>query len=186
MRYVIGNGSTGLLRIKISSALNSSVGWILQRNALTFRYYNLRTQSQSATKEHIELELKKNETVALEFGVNDMVRYPEFPSNKYDIWNEHDFIFQFRKSYLNPQPAKIEAFQPGPGHFENVEALINRLNSMQDFSNHAVLSFSNGVAQLVTKPSSYKKEIDFGGLEHQLGFKDRVFLQIKKWRNTYI
>ena len=178
VRYVIGNGSTGLLRIKISSALNSSVGWILQRNALTFRYYNLRTQSQSATKEHIELELKKNETVALEFRVNDMARYPEFPSNKYDIWNEYDFIFQFRKSYLNPQPPKIEAFQPGPGHFENVDTLINRLNSLQDFSNHAVLSFSNGVVQLVTKPSSYKKEIDFGGLEHQLGFMDRV-LHIK-------
>ena len=59
MRYVIGNGSTGLLRIKISSALNSNVGWILQRNALTFHYYNLCTQLQSATKEHIELELKK-------------------------------------------------------------------------------------------------------------------------------
>ena len=59
VRYVIGNGSTGLLRIKISSALNLSVGWILQRNALTFCYYNLCTQSQSATKEHVELELKK-------------------------------------------------------------------------------------------------------------------------------
>ena len=59
-----------------------------------------------------------------------MVCYPEFPSNKYDMWNEHDFIFQFHKFYLNPQPANIEAFQPGPGHFENVEALINRLNSM--------------------------------------------------------
>ena len=50
---------------------------------------------------------------------------------------------------------------------------------MQDFSNHAVLSFStNVVVQLVTKPSSYKKEIDFGSLEHQLGFMDRV-LHIK-------
>ena len=49
---------------------------------------------------------------------------------------------------------------------------------MQDFSKHAVLSFSNGIVQLVTKPSSYKKKIDFGGLECQLGFKDRV-LQIK-------
>ena len=34
------------------------------------------------------------------------------------------------------------------------------------------------VVQLATKPSFYKKEIDFGGLVHQLGFKDRV-LQIK-------
>ena len=85
--------------------------------------------------------------------------YLEFPSNKYDIWNEYDYIFKFRKSYLNPQPPKIEAFQPGPGHFENIEALINRLNSMRDFSNHAVLSFSNGVVQLVTKPSFYKKAI---------------------------
>ena len=59
MRYVVGNSFTGLLRIKISSALNSNVGWILQRNALTFCYYNLHTQLQSATKEHIELELKK-------------------------------------------------------------------------------------------------------------------------------
>ena len=62
--------------------------------------------------------------VAANDMVNDMVCYPEFPSNKYD------FIFQFHKSYLNPQPLKIEAFQPGPGHFENVEVLINRLNSM--------------------------------------------------------
>ena len=114
-----------------------------------------------------------------------MVRYPEFPSNKYNIWNEYDFIFQFCKSYLNPQPPKIEAFQPGPGHFENVEALINRLNSMQDFSNHVVSSFSNGVVQLVTKPSSYKKEIDFGGLEHQLGFMDRVLL-IKNGENIHL
>ena len=152
------------------------MGWILQRNAPTFRYYNLRAQSQSATKEYIELELKKK--VALEFRVNDMVRYPEFPSNKYNIWNEYAFIFQFCKSYLNPQTPKIEAFQPGSGHFEKFEALKNPLNSMRDFSNHAVLSFSNGVVQLVTKPSFYKKEINFGGLEHQLGFKDRV-LQIK-------
>ena len=35
--------------------------------------------------------------------------------------------------------------------------------------------FSNGIVQLVTKPSSYKKEIDFGSLEHQLGFMDRVY-----------
>ena len=86
--------------------------------------------------------------------------------------------FQFRTSCLNPQPPKIGAFQPEPEHFENVEALINRLKSMRGFSNHAVLSFINGIVQLVTKPSSYKKEVAFGGLEHQLGFKDRV-LQIK-------
>ena len=79
---------------------------------------------------------------------------------------------------MNPQPLKIEAFQPRPDHFENVGVLINRLNSMRGFSNHAVLSFTNGIVQLVKKPSSYKKEVGFGGLEHQLGFKDKV-LQIK-------
>ena len=43
VRYVIGNSSTGLPRIKISSALNSNVGWTLQRNALTLHCYNLCT-----------------------------------------------------------------------------------------------------------------------------------------------
>ena len=185
MRYVIANGSTGLLKIKTSSALNPIVGWTLQRTTNTFQYYNLRTRSQSVTKEHIELELKKNQTVALEFKVNDMVRYPTFPSDKYDIWNAYDFIFSFRKSYLSPQAPKIETFQPGPGQFENVEALINRLNSMKGFSNHAVLSLFNGIIQLVMKSSSYKKVIDLGGLEHQLGFNDRV-LQIKKGDSFYV
>ena len=114
-----------------------------------------------------------------------MVRYPTFPSDKYDIWNAYDLIFSFRKSYLSPQAPKIETFPLGAGHFENVEALINCLNLMKGFSNHAVLSLANGIVHLATKSSSYKKEIDLGGLEHQIGFKDRV-LQIKKGRNFYI
>ena len=65
VRYTIANGSTGLLRIKTSSSLNSNVGWILQRSTNTFRYYNLHTRTQSATKECVELELKKNGTIAL-------------------------------------------------------------------------------------------------------------------------
>ncbi len=178
VRYEIGNGTTGLLKIKVSSTLNPNVGWTLQRNMLTFRYYNLTTRPHSATKEHIELEVKKNETIALEFRINDMVRYPEFPSNKYDVWKEYDFEFKFRKSYLDPLPPKIETFQPGPGQFENVETLIDHLNSMKGFSKHAVLSFTNGVVQFVAKASAFKKEIDFDGLEHHLGFKDRV-LQIE-------
>ena len=67
-----------------------------------------------------------------------------------------------------------ETFQPGPREFENVETLINHINSLNGFSLHAVLSTVNGSVQLVTKSSPYKKEIDFGGLEHHLGFQDKV------------
>ena len=55
------------------------------REMHSFRYYNLCTQLQSVTKEHIELELKKYKTLALEFRVNDIDNYPEFSSNKYSV-----------------------------------------------------------------------------------------------------
>ena len=57
------------------------------------------------------------------------------------------------------------------------ETRISKCNEPVDEtdSNFVEAPVNNGVVQLVTKPSSYKKKIEYyGGLEHQLGFKDRV------------
>ena len=69
-----------------------------------------------------------------------MVRYPGFPSNKYDVCKEYDFEFKYRKSYLDPQPPKFETSQPGPGQFENIETVIEHLKMSENSLNPFLLA----------------------------------------------
>ena len=65
-----------------------------------------------------------------------------------------------------------KTFKPGPGYFKNTRDLLNVFNENADFVTFAKFDINKG--GLVTLTVNKACVIDFGGLEHHLGFDNKT------------
>jgi hypothetical protein len=142
------------------------------------------------TGTRVTLKVKSKQTAKVTFNVSSLAAYSFDLFRNNDFRNTHGLFFQFNilAFRTKTQTARSNVVvQPGPGHFDSIQTLLTKINAAPHFDSVGHFSYVAGKVRLDLKKITLGilKSINFGGLQHHLGF-DKATVQFTTPTSTLI
>lgn len=181
------NRSKYAIKVRFYKQLSDPVhkSWFLKPEALTLldlhHNVNIVATSDPFVGEEITITIKKRMTASIKMGLADVAALNfaaiQSPKSKLDLHNKlFNFeIIAFPTVETTALGLKI-AIRPGPANFVSLGALLDKINKAKGMAQLGTFLYIGGKVRLVFTKMAIRelKEIDFGGLQYQLGFDGEI------------